>query len=166
MSEDDDILDAYARELDDVPFEPLPRRSNRGFWMVAGTMALGAVVLMVEIFANRPMVNAISRTENDLKASLTAAERIYADGGSFAPADADALDAVVEGRTFVDAGLSASSPGTVSVYASGTTWAAASPTAQGTCFYLKQVAGEDTRYLVADGDCTGNEALGAEDTRW
>jgi hypothetical protein len=166
VPEDDDILEAYERELDGPPFEPLPRRSNRGFWMVAGTMALGAVVLMVEIFANRPMVNAISRTENDLKASLTAAERIYADGGSFTPADADALAAVVPDRTFVGAGRSASSPGTVSVYASGTTWAAASPTAQGTCFYLKQVAGTETLYMVADGDCTGDEALAAEEDRW
>ena len=166
MSEDDDILDAYARELDDVPFEPLPRRSNRGFWMVAGTMALGAVVLMVEIFANRPMVNAISRTENDLTTSLRVAERIYSDGGSFTAAGADALAASVEGRTYVEATRSAFSPGTVSVYASGQTWAAASPSEQGTCFYLKQVAGEDTRYQVADGDCTGEEALAADQDRW
>lgn len=166
MAEDDDILEAYEQELDGAPLQPLPRRSNRGFWMVAGTMALGAVILMVEIFANRPMVNAISRTENDLKSSLAAAQRIFADGGSFTPADADALAAAVEGRTYVDADLSASSPGTVSVYASGQTWAAASPTAQGTCFYLKQVAGEDTLYMVADGDCTGSEALGADQARW
>lgn len=166
MPEEDDILEAYERELDGEPFQPVPRRSNRGFWMVAGTMGLGAIVLMVEIFANRPMVNAISRTESDLTASLEAAERIYSDGGSFTPAGADALAASVEGRTYVDADRSASSPGTVSVYASGQTWAAASPTEQGTCFYLKQVAGEDTLYQVADGDCTGEEALAASQDRW
>ena len=166
VPEDDDILEAYEHELDGGVFEPLPRRSNRGFWMVAGTIGLGAVILMVEIFANRPMVNSISRTENDLKTSLRAAERIYADGGSFTPADANSLSAADEGRTYVRADRSASSPGTVSVYASGRTWAAASPTAQGTCFYLKQVAGEDTRYLVADGNCTGNEALAATEPSW
>lgn len=166
MPDDDDILEAFERELDGAPFEPLPRRSNRGFWMVAGTMALGAVILMVEIFANRPMVNAISRTENDLKTSLRAAERIYAEGGSFTPAGAGAIAAIVEGRTYVGADDSASAPGTVSVYASGSTWAAASPTAQGTCFYVKQTAGVDTLYLVADGDCTGTEALAADQTRW
>jgi hypothetical protein len=166
VPDDDDMLEAYERELDGEPFQPLPRRSNRGFWMVAGTIGLGAIVLMVEIFANRPMVNSISRTENDLKVSLRAAERIYADGGSFTPADAGALAATVGGRTYVDASRSASVPGTVSVYASGTTWAAASPTAQGTCFYVKQVAAEDTLYLVADGDCTGTEALAARDTQW
>jgi hypothetical protein len=166
VPDDDDILEFYERELDGEPFQPLPRRSNRGFWMVAGTIGLGAIVLMVEIFANRPMVNSISRTENDLKVSLRAAERIYADGGSFTPAGVDALTDAVEGRTYVDANRSASVPGTVSVYASGTTWAAASPTAQGTCFYLKQVTAEDTLYLVADGDCTGTEALGADQTQW
>ena len=166
MPDDDDILEAYERELDLEPIAPLPRRSNRGFWMVAGTIGLGAVVLMVEIFANRPMVNAISRTENDLRTSLAAAERIYADGGSFTPADAAGLGAAGGGRTYVDADRPASSPGTVSVYASGQTWAAASPTAQGTCFYVKQVAGQDTMYLVADGDCTGTEALGADQTQW
>jgi hypothetical protein len=164
--DDDDILETYERELDGAVFEPLPRRSNRGFWMVAGTMALGAVVLMVEIFANRPMVNAISRTENDLKTSLRAAERIYADGGSFTVAGADALATAAEGRTYVSADVPASSTGTVSVYASGQTWAAASPTAQGTCFYVKQVAGEDTLYLVADGYCTGTAALAADQTEW
>ena len=91
MPEDDDILEAYEAEFDGSPFEPMPRHANRGFWMVAGTMALGAVILLVEIFANRPMVNAISRTENDLKAALRTAERIYADGGTFTAADAEAL---------------------------------------------------------------------------
>ena len=166
MPDEDDILEAYERELDLEPIAPLPRRSNRGFWMVAGTMALGAVVLLVEIFANRPMVNAISRTENDLKAALRTAEGIYADSGTFTGADAHALGEADDVRTYVDADRSATTPGIVSVYASGDTWAAASPTAQGTCFYLKQVAGEDTLYLVADGGCTANEALRATETQW
>ena len=166
MPEDDDILEAYEEEFDGSPFEPMPRNPNRGFWMVAGTMALGAVILLVEIFANRPMVNAISRTENDLKVALRTAEGIYADGGTFTEADAHALGDADDARTYVDADRSATTPGTVSVYASGDTWAAASPTAQGTCFYVKQVAGADTLYLVGDGGCTGNEALGATETQW
>ena len=166
MPDDDDILEAYESEFDGSALGPMPRHGNRGFWMVAGTMALGAVILLVEIFANRPMVNAISRTENDLKAALRNAERIYADGGTFTAADAEALAAADHARTYVDADRSATSSGIVSVYASGDTWAASSPTAQGTCFSVKQVAGEDTRYLVADGACTGIEALAATDTQW
>jgi hypothetical protein len=166
VPDDDDILEAYEAEFDGSTLEPMPRHINRGFWMVAGTMALGAVILLVEIFANRPMVNAISRTENDLKAALRTAEGIYADGGTFTAADAEALGDADDTRTYVDADRSATTPGIVSVYASGDTWAAASPTAQGTCFYLKQVADADTLYLVADGACTGNEALGATETQW
>ena len=166
MPEDDDILEAYEEEFDGSSMEPLSRHANRGFWMVAGAMALGAVVLLVEIFANRPMVNAISRTENDLQTALRTAEGIYADGGTFSAADAEAMADADDGRTYVEADRPAATPGIVSVYASGDTWAAATPTAQGTCFYLKQVAGEDTRYLVADGDCTGGEALGATETQW
>jgi hypothetical protein len=166
VPDDDDILQAYESEFDGSPLEPMRRHANRGFWMVTGTIALGAVILLVEIFANRPMVNAISRTENDLKAALRTAQGIYADGGTFTAADAEALAGRDDARTYVEADRSAASPGTVSVYASGDTWAAASPTAQGTCFYVKQVAGEDTTYLVADGACTGDEALGATETQW
>ena len=60
----------------------------------------------------------------------------------------------------------ADQPGDVSVYASGDTWAASSPTRSGTCFSIKQVAGQDITYLVSDGDCTGMEALQADQSRW
>ena len=166
MADDDDILEAYEQELDDPAFREPMRRSNRGFWMVAITIVLGGIVLMVEIFANRPMVNSISRTEHDLKIALWNAERVFADGGSFASADAQALGAIDAERTYVGADDSAQVPGTVSVYASGVTWAAASPTEQGTCFYVKQVAGQDTLFRVSDGDCTGREALGATESQW
>lgn len=166
MPDDDDILETYEQEFDDDPFEPMPARSNRGFWMVAGTMFLGAVVLMVEIFANRPMVNSISRTENDLKVAFRIAQRVYSDGGSFTSADASALSATDQGRTYVDADTPASAPGTISIYASGSTWAEASASAQGTCFYLLKVTGNDTKYLVADGDCTAREALKADQPAW
>ncbi len=166
MPDDDDILEAYEQELDDPAFHEPMRRSNRGFWMVAITIVLGGIVLMVEIFANRPMVNAISRTEHDLKVALRNADRVFADGGTFSAADAETLGAIDIGRTYVGADESASAPGTVSVYSSGDTWAAASPSQQGTCFYLKQVAAQDTLYLVADGACTGREALVATESQW
>ncbi len=166
MPDDDDILEAYEQELDDPAWHEPMHRSNRGFWMVAITIGLGAIVLMVEIFANRPMVNAISRTEHDLNVALRSADRAFADGGSFSSADATELAAVDTGRTYVTADESASAPGIVSVYASGDTWAAAARTQQGTCFYVKQLAGQDTRYRVADGDCTGREALAATDPQW
>jgi hypothetical protein len=169
VSDEDDLLEAYERELADVdldPIEPVPRRHARGFWMVAGTIALGSVVLLVEIFANRPLVNGISRVEHDLTVARRSAERVYAQGGTFEPADASALAAGDPGRTYVGADQPASSPGTVSVLASADTWAAASPSQQGTCFYLKLTVGHDPTYLVADGACTGREALRADQPQW
>jgi hypothetical protein len=169
VPDDDDMLEAYEREFDDTdeePMAPLPRRRTRGFWMVAGTITLGAVVLLVEIFANRPLVNSISRTEHDLNIARRHAERLFADGGSFATADAAGMAAADPGRTYVDADQPATASGTVSVYATAGTWAAAARTEQGTCFYLKLATGEDTRYLVADGACTGREALRADQPQW
>ena len=167
MADDDDILEAYEQELDDVAFDAAPmRRSNRGFWMVAGTIALGGVVLLVEIFANRPLVNSISRTEHDLTVAKRHAQRIYADGGTFSLADAEALAAVDQGRSYVGADTPATGPGTVSVFASNDTWAASERTSQGTCFYVKLVAGSGPSYLVADGRCTGREGLQADQPAW
>ncbi len=166
MPDDDDILDAYERELDGVDLIQPRRASNRGFWMVAITIVLGGIVLMVEIFANRPMVNAISRTQNDLRIALSGAERIYSEGGSFTPADAEGLGRADADRSYVAADQPADRPGTVSVYSSNDTWAASSPTLSGTCFSIKQVAGQDTTYLVSDGECTGTEALQADQDRW
>jgi hypothetical protein len=142
----------------------MPRYVNRGFWMVAGTMALGAVILLVEIFANRPMVNAISRTENDLNTALRTAEGIYADGGTFTEADADALGDADDARTYIDADRSATTPGIVSVYASGDTWAAA----------RRRTAARAHPKLPGRGHAvprrrrrvTGTEALGATETQW
>lgn len=169
MPDEDDLLEAYERELDDVdpdPIEPLPRRHQRGFWMVAGTIALGAVVLLVEIFANRPLVNGISRVEHDLTVARRNAERIEAQGGTFADADASGLAALDPGRTYVGGDQPSSAPGTVSVLATSGTWAAASRSQQGTCFYLKLTSGGDPTYLVADGSCTGREALKADQPQW
>ena len=168
MHDDDEMLEAYERELADVdvdPVEPL-RRHRRGFWMVAGTIALGAVILLVEIFANRPLVNGISRVEHDLTVARRNVERLYAQGGTFELADASGLATVDAGRTYVGGDQASSTPGTVSVLATADTWAAASRSQQGTCFYLKLTVGPDTTYLVADGACTGREALKADQPQW
>jgi hypothetical protein len=167
VADDEDILEAYEQELDDIAIDPAPmRRSGRGFWMVAGTIALGGVVLVVEIFANRPLVNSISRTEHDLTVAKRHAQQLYADGGTFAPASASGLASVDHGRTYVGADTPAVRPGTVSVFASSGTWAAAERTPQGTCFYVKLVVGAGAKYLVADGHCTGREALTADQPQW
>src|SRR5438309_7945774 len=68
------------------------RRSNRGFWIVLGTIALACVVLLAEIFANRPIGNAIGTAEHDLRVAQAAAETEGAQTGTFLGADAAGLN--------------------------------------------------------------------------
>jgi hypothetical protein len=166
VHDDDDILDAYDRELGP---EPTPSRpSNRGFWLVAGTLLIACVLLVVEIFANRPIGESIAHAQFDLNAAKDAALSIEATSGSYAGANADGID-----RAGLDEGrLSAVGPDEVSagvneisVYADETTWAAAVSARPGACFYLKLEAGQAPRFGVGT-TCTGREALNARDDRW
>lgn len=166
MADDDDILGAYERELGPEPTSRRP--SNRGFWLVTGTLLTACIVLVVEIFSNRPIANSIGHAQFDLNAARDAALEIKASSGSFAGANADGID-----RAGLDEGrLSAVGPDQVSsglyelsVYADESTWAAAVSARPGACFYLKLEVGQDPRY-GAGTTCTGREALDARDDRW
>jgi hypothetical protein len=161
---DDDVIARYEEEFDAPPPR---RRSNRGFWMVAATMILGAMFLLVEIFAHRPIANDISRTQHVLNEALDRAEAIRADAGSFAGADADTLTrGPDDDLAFVGPDVASAGPGQVSVYAASQVWAASVRSRTGTCFSLKRTLDGETAYLVADGACTGREGLAAIEDRW
>ncbi len=161
---DDDVIARYEEEFD----EPARgrRRANRGFWMIAITMILGAMFLLVEIFAHRPIANDISRTQHDLNEALARAESIRAGAGSFAGADAAGLTRTDDDLSFVGPDERSAGPGEISVYASSEVWAASVRAQTGTCFSLKRTLDGETTYLIADGACTGREALSAVDDRW
>lgn len=169
MRDDDDIIEAYEQELGTVP-EPVTRRgSNRGFWIVLGTILAASAIIVVEIFANRPIAQTIGRAQSDLRAAEAEARSVMAATGSFEGAGAAALDAAdldagalaVVGPDEVSAGL-----GEVSVYADATTWAAAVSARPNACFYLKLVVGRDDPLYGVGTECTGREALDAQDPRW
>ena len=150
-------------DLDEVG----PRRSNRGFWIIATATAMVGVVMVVAIFANRPLKDTIAHTESDLNGALALAQRIRSSSGTFAGADAESLAAVDEDdRRYVGADEASGGPGTVSVYASANVWAAAVEARPDACFFIKQAIGEDVAYGVATGTCTGRAALAARDDRW
>jgi hypothetical protein len=167
VPDDDDILEAYEREFD--PGEaPTERPSNRGFWLVAGTIIVACVVLVVEIFANRPLANSIGHAQFDLNAAKDAALDIKSTSGSFAGANAEGMNQarLDEGR-LVAVGPDERSGGLneISVYADETVWAAAVSARPGACFFLKLVIGQDPKYGVGTS-CTGREALSSRDDRW
>jgi hypothetical protein len=162
--DDDDLEGADTdRWSDDEPI--VPRRSNRGFWVVATALALSCVMLVIAIFANKPLKDSISHSEWSLRRALADAEQIRSSGEQFSAAGASALASSDARLTFVGPDVASTDPGTVSVYADASVWAATVAARPGACFSIKQVAGGDTRYGVST-DCTGRGALRANDTAW
>jgi len=166
MRDDDDLIEAYEDEFaTQVP----TRRSNRGFWIVLGTLLVASILMLVEIFANRPIANTIGHAQHSLRAAQAGAEQELARTGSFSTADAEGLTASgagqADGLTFVAAGEPSTGLDSISVYASATEWAAAVEATPGACFYLRLRPGEDDLY-GAGTVCTGDEAHKATDPRW
>jgi hypothetical protein len=161
MSIDDEVIRAYEAEFGR---EPTPR-SNRGFWIVAGTLLVCGVFVIVEIFANRPLANSIGHAQNTLIQAQAAAEAIYERTGSFQGADANTVGDDVTGLSFRPGDGSSVGLDDVSVSASDTVWAAAVQVRPGACFYIRLGAGADPRY-GAGTECTGDVALLAHDPRW
>jgi hypothetical protein len=174
MRDDEEIIAAYERELaeggslEDVSFEEPAARapgSGRGFWIVVVTLLTAGVLLVVEIFANRPIADTIGHAEATLRSAQAAAEGIRARTGSFRDADADGIAAQTATITTRDPEQASSGLDDVSVAATSTTWAAAVRARPGACFYLRLEVDQAPRYGVGTV-CTGRVALSASDTRW
>jgi hypothetical protein len=166
VAEDDDILEAYERDFD---VQEERRASNRGFWIVVCAIALASVVLVVEIFANRPIATTIGHAQFDLREAQEAALRIRSTSGSFAGANADGMNlARLDAGNISAIGPDESSGGLdeISVYADETTWAAAVSARPGACFYLKLDADQQDPSYGVGATCTARAALDAQDDRW
>ncbi len=161
MATDDEIIRRYDDELGPEP----PQPSNRGFWVVAGTLALGAVLLVVEIFANRPLADAIGHAQDTLRRAQAAAEIISERSGGFDGADVEGLSDDLPALSFRSSDLPSFGNDVVSVSASETVWAAAVEARPGACFYIRLEVGADPRY-GAGTECTGEAALSAAEPRW
>jgi hypothetical protein len=170
VRDEDEIIEAYDRELGPEPPVAEPRRrSNRGFWLVMGAILAASAILVVEIFANRDVANTIGRAQHDLRVAEAEARRVVSTTGTFEEADAEALAAAAldggaltaVGPDEVSAGL-----GEVSVYADPTTWAAAVSVRPRACFFLKLVAGQDEPSYGIGTECTARQALDADESRW
>ena len=161
MAADDEIIRAYDDELGPEP----AHRSNRGFWVVAGTLLAGGLFLIVEIFANRPLANSIGHAQDTLRRAQSAAEIALARDGDFVEADADGLTEDIPDLSFRPSHEASVGLEDVSVSASEAVWAAAVQARPGACFYIRLARGADPRY-GAGTECTGEAALLAADPRW
>lgn len=161
MATDDDLIRVYDDELGPEPVQ----RPNQGFWVIAGTLLVGGLFLLVQIFANRPLANSIGHAQDTLRRAEAAARIVHGRTGSFEEADADALSDDVPDLTFRSAGEESFGLDVVSVAALETAWAAAVQARPGACFYIRLQVGADPRY-GAGTECTGEAALLASDPRW
>ena len=162
MRDDDEIIEAYEQELEQ---DPAPRTSNRGFWLVAGTIAVAGVFLVVEIFANRPLKDTIGHAQRSLRTAQAAAEAIQARTGAFTEADPEGLAEEDASLRYLEAEAPSVGLDDVSVANSATGWAAAVQARRGACFYLRLTSGGDEFYGVGTV-CTGLAALNASEPRW
>jgi len=161
--DDDEILEAYEAELG---AEPVPvRRSNRGFWIVIITIGLACVILVGEIFANKPLGDQIGTAEHNLTLAQGAAQQIRTTTGSFAAADPAGLAAVHPELRYLGPDAPSAGLDDVSVAASDTGWAAAVQARPGACFYLRLTDEAETFYGAGE-TCTGRAALSASQPSW
>jgi hypothetical protein len=139
--------------------------AGRGFWIVAGALGLGCVLLVVQILVNRPIAETIAHAQHTLRTAQAAAEETRAGTGSFRDADAGGLAVRAPSLTFRGAEEPSTGLNDVSVFASDHVWAAAVLARADACFYLRLEEAGDPLYGVG-GACTGSAAVGASDTRW
>jgi hypothetical protein len=145
---------------------PPPARSTRGFWFVAGAMALAGIVVVVAIVANLGVKDTIAHAQHSLRTAQAAAEAIRADAGTFDEADAAGLAASLPDHAIVGAETPSTDLDEVSVSADDATWAAAVQVRPGACFYLRLDAMGTATY-GSGTECTGREAeRSAVDTDW
>jgi hypothetical protein len=137
---------------------PPPARTNRGFWLVAGAMAVAGIVVVVAIFANLGVKDTIAHAQHTLRTAQATAESIRASTGTFARADVAGLATSVPDLTILDASTPSRDLDEVSVSADDTTWAAAVQARPGACFYLRLDASGTATY----GSGTECTALAAE----
>lgn len=163
MRDEDEIISAYEAEFKETT-EPR-RRSGRGFWLVAGAMALACVFLLVEILVNRPIGDSIAHAESTLRDAQTGATTVHDRSGSFANADADGMALADPSNTYVAGDVASADLDQVSVATRSDQWAGAVQARPGACFYLRLTDAGGTFY-GAGTDCTGRSALTASGPSW
>jgi hypothetical protein len=163
VRDEDEIIRAYERELDGIA-EPA-RRSNRGFWLVAGSLAAACVFVVIEILANGPIKDTIAHAEATLRSAEATAGAVRAHAGSYGSVDVAAMSAGDGAHSYRAGDAPSTGLDDVSIATADGEWAAAVQARPEACFYLRLTDAGDVFYGVGTV-CTGETALGASDPRW
>jgi hypothetical protein len=162
MPVDDDTLVSTTPAPDaDAP----ARRSNRGFWLVTGSIAFACVFVLIEIFANFGTKDTIAHAEHTLRTAEAAADHVVDAEGSIAGVGASRMTAIEPTLLWVDGDTASTGLDVVSFATSGAAWGAAVQARPGACFYIHETGPGEVFYGVGT-ECTGARALDATDPRW
>jgi hypothetical protein len=139
------------------------RRSNRGFFLVAGAIVLSCLFVVIEIFANFGMKDTIAHAEYTLTKAKTAIG-LAQDRGT-ETLDATRMTAVEPTLLWVPGDQGSTGLEVVSLATEDAAWGIAVQAKPGACFYLHRTGSGDVFYGVGTV-CTGEQALQATDPRW
>ena len=159
MPVDNDLVTSTTPAPDaDAPI----RRSNRGFWLVTGSIVFACVFVLIEIFANFGTKDTIAHAEYTLTKAQTAIGVVESRD---ATVDPRGLTAVEPTLLWVAGDQESTGLETVSLATQDAAWGIAVQAKPGACFYLHQTSAGEVYYGVGTV-CTGQEALQATDPRW
>jgi hypothetical protein len=130
-------------------------------------IAIVGTALLVLILTNRPAAERASEftARHNLRISLDAARAIADREGTLAAAGTVAMRDEASDLAFTDPDLASNNPEVISVYATGSLWAAAARAETGACFWIRTVPGG----AVETGrgtDCTGDAASAGRPAVW
>ena len=133
--------------------------SNRSFWLVVAPLAAASALLVALIFLNRPAAERASEftARDNLRAALDAAQAVRQEEGTFAAATALRLRGVETDLLFIDPDQASNNPEVISVFASGSVWAAAARAGTGACFWVRARPDRPTAFGTGT-DCSGEAA--------
>jgi hypothetical protein len=164
MQDDDEIIDRYEEEFEGKD-SGRRRGPGRGFLLILVATLLGGILIVIEIFANLPLVGSIGHAQSDLRAARSIALDVESQAGTFDDADARGLASLDPSRRYVGSDVASAGVGEISVFADGTVWAAAVEVRPGACFYVLEQVGRQTRY-GGGTTCTGRAATSADQDSW
>jgi hypothetical protein len=144
-------------------------RSNRGFWQVVISMAVGGVALIALIVAFRPFARsgAIAYAQSNLRTAAAAARSVAEDTGSLASANRVRMgvEASVDDLLFIDPDTSSNDPEIVSVDATERAWTGAARADTGECYWIR-IQDDGSTVRGTGTDCSAEEARDAPAGSW